>query len=999
MVKSSTFCGAFQLDNVRGIDVSLGRFRFINRTILRIPNFFSIQRRCFSVNPGDPHDDGTERGIEVEPLPPSRGRPVGKIDGYLDTALSRFMGRARSSQEKYQMVAPKIKSKVAGVAKESADILRSLDRKGDEMSGKIKISKFTDWLISPLLNHPKVPLMIVIMIVLFASLGILNIRGNIRGDMEVYLPLDEEITDVIEEVREDWTIDILMLYVETNNVKDRTDETNISDIKVLKEMSKIEETLNHQRGDKGLNDTVLFVLSLSTLIKELNSTPSRFTNAFLDELLPPEIDNPEYRLLPGEYSIPDSQDTVDSMFTQIPPESMTAMVADTNEDGTYDSAIIIIGMAKDADQADFMKKVEGAIGKTDFCTIIATGPIPMTQVVTERTYEEMTKVLPISIVLIAFSLFLFHRNWKILIIEGVPLISELIITFGVIGALNLDLTPQVVLVAPIIAALGVANGLYITNKYMEESHIKDEKLRMRVTIHGTARPILLAAATTSFGFASLMTINMLPMKVLGFGLAFGIVVDYIVTFLTVPALIRLLGYEKKTKVDKEGWLSRLPVNHSKKILLVVGIVVFSSIVMIWYPGVEANMDYMAMSPQDEPVILKMEDYTEKFGGGQINMFLVRGWPGVDDNYDEKTDQYEAQYSLKDIHLLDKLDYLQVQINGNPNKADDHGIENAISIGITDIMKAIQMPNITEIEQVEELFENAPVLKQLFYTYFNDNYTFWEFLHNTNLDPQRQTQILNVFYSTITYEMRGMLVNDDYSRTLVYVTMPNMDTVDTEKAVNQVDNALRKYPVGDSTSVLTGFGPIVVTVNNLLVESSLISTVMAILVVSTLLVIAFRSFKYSLITVIPVIFVVLLQPITFYYIRYIGAAFNWEFTGVLNLFTAMIGAIIIGLGIDFAIHMTETIREKGTTIQAVKNSVTTTGRSFLETTITMIMGISAVLLVNIVSIREFIFLIAILLFYSMVGGLVILPSLFTYYIRSRTESAERKEAARREEEIS
>jgi len=372
---------------------------------------------------------------------------------------------------------------------------------------------------------------------------------------------------------------------------------------------------------------------------------------------------------------------------------------------------------------------------------------------------------------------------------------------------------------------------------------------------------------------------------------------------------------------------------------------------------------------------------------------------VDDNYDKKVDQYEAQDSLKDLRILDDLDFLQLQINGDPNKPEDQGIANSVSIGITDIMKSIQLPNITEIEQIEELFEAAPFLEQTFYRFFDNNYTFWEVLHNTNLAPQRRTQMLNIFYNTITYEMRGMLVNDDYSRTLVYVTMPNMDTVDTEKAVNQVDDALRKYPVGDSTSVLTGFGPIIVTVNNLLVESSLISTAMAILVVFTLLVIAFRSFKYSLITVIPVIFVVLLQPITFYYIRYIGAAFDWEFTGVLNLFTAMIGAIIIGLGIDFAIHMTETIREKGTTIQAVKNSVTTTGRSFLETTITMIMGISAVLLVNIVSIREFIFLIVILLMYSMLGGLVILPSLFTYYIRSRAESAERKKAARLEEKTS
>jgi len=926
-----------------------------------------------------------------------------KVDRYLDSVLGRFMGRARKSQEIYQDVAPKIKSRVVSVAKEGAETLKSLDERGDEFTGKIRISKFTDWLISPLIKYPRFTLLFVITMALICSSGILNIQGNIRGDMEVYLPLDEEITDVIEEVREDWTIDILMLYVETNNVNDQTDETNITDVKVLREMSRIEYTLDPHTDDKGANDDVIYVLSISTLIKEMNSTPPRLMNEVINELIPSGLENPGLQFVPGDYEIPQDQDLVDSIFDQLPTSSMGALIADTNDDNTYDSSIIIVGLAKGADHEEFMKKVDREIGDTKFCKITATGPIPATQVLTERTYDEMTTVVPFAILFIGISLFLFHRNWKILVIEGVPLVSELIITFGIIGLLNLELTPQVVLVAPIIAALGVANGLYITNKYTEESHIKDKKLRMRITIHSTAKPIMLAAITTAFGFASLIAINMRPMKILGVGLALGIAVDFIVTFLTVPALILLLRYEKKVKIHKEGRFARIPANHSKKILLVVGLLVVASLVMYIHPGVEANMDYMKMSPRDEPVIIKMEEYTEKFGGGQINLFLVRGRPAMDKDEDGKIDKFEAQSSLKDIELLDNLDDLETNINGDPKDPTNPGIENSIAIGITDIMKSIRVPNATNIEQVEMLFDQYPLIEEFYYTFFDSNFTFWDILHSTNIDDESRTSLINIFYNTITYEMRGMLVNEDFSRTVVYVTMPNMDTVDTERTVNEVDDALREIRVGDSTSVLTGFGPTVVTVNNLLVKSSLTSTAMAIVLVFILLIIAFRSFKYTIFTVIPIIFVVALQPLTFFYIEYLGkflTAMPWippqEFAGDLNLFSAMLGSIIIGLGIDFAIHMTETIREKGTTLRAVTHGVSTTGRSFIETTITMIAGIMAIFFVNIVSVREFIVLIILLLVYSMVAGLIVLPALFAFYIRSRTEAKLLREAALEEE---
>jgi predicted RND superfamily exporter protein len=84
-------------------------------------------------------------------------------------------------------------------------------------------------------------------------------------------------------------------------------------------------------------------------------------------------------------------------------------------------------------------------------------------------------------------------------------------------------------------------------------------------------------------------------------------------------------------------------------------------------------------------------------------------------------------------------------------------------------------------------------------------------------------------------------------------------------------------------------------------------------------------------------------------------------------------------VDFSIHITERVREKGLTLEGVKYAADTSGWSFIEATVTMIMGLTAVFLVNIPSIREFILLIMILLAFSAYAAIFILTSIYRLYL--------------------
>ena len=56
---------------------------------------------------------------------------------------------------------------------------------------------------------------------------------------------------------------------------------------------------------------------------------------------------------------------------------------------------------------------------------------------------------------------------KTLIISGLPTLCSVWITLGFIGYTDYEVTMTVIIVGPIVLALGVSYGLHITNRYAE----------------------------------------------------------------------------------------------------------------------------------------------------------------------------------------------------------------------------------------------------------------------------------------------------------------------------------------------------------------------------------------------------------------------------------------------------------------------------------------------------------------------------------------------------
>jgi predicted RND superfamily exporter protein len=99
---------------------------------------------------------------------------------------------------------------------------------------------------------------------------------------------------------------------------------------------------------------------------------------------------------------------------------------------------------------------------------------------------------------------------------------------------------------------------------------------------------------------------------------------------------------------------------------------------------------------------------------------------------------------------------------------------------------------------------------------------------------------------------------------------------------------------------------------------------------------------------------------------------------LNLTTALLSSIMIGVGIDYTIHFVwrfKKERKLGVTHQqAAMNTLTTTGRGIVFNALSVMIGFSALLFSSFVPVKFFGFLVVVSVFACLVGALLVVPAI-------------------------
>lgn len=866
----------------------------------------------------------------------------------------------------------------------------------ESSTDEVRIGPWSRSLVKLTTNQPPVTMGLMTALMFLMLIGIP--QANINGAMEVYLPRGSPEEALLFEVREDWSTDIIVIYIETPNARDLNDETNITLRSVLIEMDYLERTLDFigqieeedkpgvVPSDAGTIDDIVFSLSISTIIKELHSSNSRAYDALIDNgeewaaaesggislLLEEAVDGvrdaKNLAILTGAlggYEIP-SQSDIDDYVEDIPPSVMEKVLRDTNGDTIWDTAVIVFGISGDADPAVVIERTYQAIagrgeglGRPDgltYSSMELTGPVPVTQAITERSFHEFWRVFPLGVGLCALMIFALHRRIRAVLIAGVPTLYGILITYGIIGWWGREVTPTIIALGPILMALGVAYGLHLTNRFTEEQGNAQE--RMMRAMSTTGRAIVLSAVTTMIGFGSLMYTNLDPVFTVGLSLTMGILICLLTTFVMAPAIAVWTNYDYHKTEGEWGTLARTVTDYNRPVLVVLLVLMLLSLGVL--PLLETNIDYLEMVPRDEPTLVGIVKYSQNFNAGALGMMIVRG---------DFRNGFDPEEPDDAVDHLDQVDLLVAGKKDSTTQAGLNGVPDVTAIAVTDLMKTVKL----QTNQSETL-ANALALLGL----DSIERSFWEIIHddwisdNDIFGRDVQKYLLNVFYDSLTEEALGMLMNEDYSKTLVYVDMPLKDIKGMESAVTGV-NAVRddwEYaPV--QVSPLTGVAAIGTSVNAQLIKSQLQTLAICLILVFVILTITFgRNWKLGLVTTLPVMWVVALEPLTF-----VGLGQS------LSLVTVMIGSIVIGVGIDFSIHITQRVVEGGINLPSVYRATARTAQTLGEATLVTLFGLMAAFAIKITALWWFVFIIMVLILASMIAAMFLLPALYATIIKA------------------
>ena len=412
----------------------------------------------------------------------------------------------------------------------------------------------------------------------------------------------------------------------------------------------------------------------------------------------------------------------------------------------------------------------------------------------------------------------------------------------------------------ILLTIANSDGVHVISKFFRELRAKHEvRLALGTTMDSLLVPILLTSVTTIAAFATMTLSPIEPLFGYGIIIGIGIAWAWFLSSLMLPAVISLKKWNLESKAITELSIFEKVINKLGKIVLTHPKYVFSAgatIVLIGLFGISKVVVDVNMSKFFKP-------------GTEIR-----------DTMDFMDDKMAGTVDIR------------VRVEGD--------MKNPQTLSS---MRALQK-KMEENEKVTTSFSIANVVEQMHRTVMDDNSDY-------ETIPDNREKVNNLF---TVYSMSGDLddfssiVDYDYKTGLITAFSKVMSTdeifVFVEKMNGHVKTMMDRDLIVDFTGMIVVLRDLVI----MIVRSSAVSIIFSLIVIGILASIFFKRILWGVLAVIPLTSAVI---INFGFMGYFGIE--------LSHITAILSSIIIGVGVDFAVHYIAQFRRLSRTIDANKLS--------------------------------------------------------------------------------
>ncbi|MFB6229380.1 MAG: RND family transporter [Halobacteriales archaeon] len=585
------------------------------------------------------------------------------------------------------------------------------------------------------------------------------------------------------------------------------------------------------------------------------------------------------------------------------------------------------------------------------------------------TMQATELVLPIALLLILFVLVFAYRDLVDVVVGMTGVALSVIWMFGIMGWLGVSAGTISIIPAVLITGLSVDFGFHVFNRYREERG-DEEGIRapMNRGVRYVATALILVTVTAAIGFLSNLA-NPLPViRNLGVSITLGVVSAFVLFTTIVPAL----------KISIDGLLERFGLDRSKGALgrgrfLAPALGSSVRIARRAAPFVIV----LAVAGAAAGGLLWADIDQEQFGGAEGD---IADWKqDLPEPLGWDTHQYEERSSHVDeaYKPAGAVDSTQSRILIENNVTDDGALQD-IHDGTTELR---------EEGIVLEASGSPPVVSPVtaMQATAEQNESFAATFDNADTDgdgvpEENLASLYDAFYDADS-EMAGQVIertDGEYRSLLVTVTLNTDDWTDRGEYVDILEGgAATMSDGGEHATTVAGSFAISQSQLDALQSGILLTMFIALSAAIVVMAIIFRlmhgTATLGVVVAVPIILVVGLV---------IGGMYLLEIP--LNLLTALLMSLVIGLGIDYNIHLGDRFaderREGADTYEALERAVTGTGGALLGSTLTSVCAFATLILVPSPGMQSFGSIVVVALSTAFVASVFVLPSIIALWSR-------------------
>ena len=501
----------------------------------------------------------------------------------------------------------------------------------------------------------------------------------------------------------------------------------------------------------------------------------------------------------------------------------------------------------------------------------------------EEANRDMTVLIPAMFLLMIVVTYASLRSVAGTVGTVIVIVAAAATGMGLSGWLDIPVGDVASLAPTITLTLAVADSIHILATIMQQMREgKEKRAAIEESLRVNMQPVFLTSITTTLGFLSMNFSSSPVFHDLGNMVALGVMAAWGYSIILLPPLILLLPL----KPPKEKKNSRLAdmigdmvVHKRRPLLIFMGVLIILFISGI--SRIELNDNFMKYISEESPTRQSAEFMEEHLNGADILEYSINA---------------KGENGITDPEYLQNLEKFEKWLLAQPNVTH--------VTTINSIMKRLNK----SMHGDEEAWYKVPANKQLAAQYL----LLYEMSLPFGLDLTTQTN-LDKSASRVT-----VYIEDSSTALLTGIEL---------KAEAWMAENLPEYMRAKTAGLSIMFANL--SMQN--VRSMLFGTGSALLLISGILIIAFRSFKMGLISLIPNLVPALM-------------AFGlWGFVmGQVGLAAAIVAAMTLGIVVDDTVHfLSKYLRARRELNlppeEAVRYSFHTVGAAIMITSAILVFG--------------------------------------------------------------